>query len=88
MLGNVKATPKIAKVSRCIFPGGKAVLMGYDRDGKEVFGLGVKTKSVVKWAMRGVQKGDTVRLMNAYVEWLQEQREGAEQSTDQRGPTA
>jgi hypothetical protein len=77
MLGNVKATPKIAKVSRCIFPGGKAVLMGYDRDGKEVFGIGVKPKSVVKWVMQGVQKGDVVRLMDAYVEWLQQQREGA-----------
>ena len=83
MLGNVKATPKIAKVSRCIFPGGKAVLMGYDRDGKEVFGIGVKTKSVVKWVLQGVQKGDTVRLMTAFVAWLQEQKE----ITDQRGPT-
>ena len=33
---------------------------------------------------RGVQKGDVVRLMNAYVEWLQEQKE----ITDQREPTA
>ncbi len=84
MLGSVKSTPKIAKVSRCIFPGGKAVLVGHDRDNKFVFGIGVKTKSVVKWAMRGIQKGDTVRLMNAYVEWLQEQKE----ITDQRGTTA
>jgi len=82
MLGNVKATPKIAKVSRCIFPGGKAVLAGHDRDNKFVFGIGVKTKSVVKWAMRGVQKGDTAGLMNAYVEWLHEQ------ITDQQGTTA
>ena len=81
MLGNVKATPKIAKVSRCIFPGGKAVLAGHDRDNKFVFGIGVKTKSVVKWAMRGVQKGDVVRLMTAYVEWLQGQ------NTDQQGIT-
>ena len=84
MLGNVKPTPKIAKVSRCIFPAGKAVLAGHDRDNKFVFGIGVKTMSVVKWAMRGVQKGDTSRLMNAYVEWLQEQTN----ITDQRGPTA
>lgn len=83
MLGSVKTTPKIASVSRCIFPGGKAVLAGHDRDNKFVFGIGVKTKSVVKWAMRGVQKGDTVRLMIAYVEWLQEQKE----ITDQRGAT-
>ena len=83
MLGIVKATPKIANVSRCIFPGGKAVLAGHDRDNKFVFGIGVKTKSVVKWARQGVQKGDVVRLMNAYVEWLQEQKE----ITDQRGPT-
>ena len=71
MIASVKTTPKIATVSRCIFPGGKAVLMGYDRDGKEVFGLGARTKNVVRWAMQGVQKGDTVRLLNAYVEWLQ-----------------
>ena len=83
MLGSVKTTPKIAKVSRCIFPGGKAVLAGHDRDNKFVFGIGVKTKSVVKWAIRGVQKGDVVRLMTAYAEWLQAQKE----ITDQRGPT-
>ena len=52
-----------------------AVLAGHDRDSKFVFGIGVKTKSVVKWAMRGVQKGETVQLMTAFVEWLQEQKE-------------
>ena len=88
MLGSVKTTPKIASVSRCIFPGGKAVLAGHDRDNKFVFGIGVKTKSVVKWAMKGVQKGDTVRLMIAYVEWLQEQRECAEKITGEEGTTA
>ena len=82
MLGSVKTSPKIAKVSRCIFPGGKAVLAGHDRDNRFVFGIGVNTKSVVKWAMRGVQKGDIVRLMDAYVQWLQEQR------TDRQGTTA
>jgi len=71
MNGSVTATPEIATVSRCIFPGGKAVLMGYDRDGKEVFGLGVRTKNVVRWGMQGVQNGDFVWLMKAYVEWLQ-----------------
>jgi hypothetical protein len=65
---------KIADISRCIFPGGKAVLMGYDHDGKEVFGIGIKTKDVVAWARKGVCKGDSARLMLAYVEWLQEQQ--------------
>ena len=51
--------------------------MGYDRDGKEVFGIGVKPTSVVKWAMQGVQKGDLARLLKAYVEWLQEQKDDA-----------
>jgi hypothetical protein len=74
MQDNVKKTQKIANVSRCIFPGGKAVLVGHDRENEFVFGLGVKTKSVLKWALRGVQKGDTVRLLNAYVEWLQDNR--------------
>lgn len=77
MLRSVKNNSKIAQASRCIFPGGKAVLAGHDRDGKFVFGIGIKTKSVVRWAMQGVQKGDLARLMNAYVEWLQEQKEDA-----------
>jgi hypothetical protein len=56
----------IVKATRCIFPGGKAVLMGYDKDDKEVFGRVIKTKSVSKWAREGSPAADLKRIKEDY----------------------
>jgi len=66
---------EIVKASRCIFPGGKAVLMGYDANGKEVFGIGIKTKTVVRWCRAGVSRGDLKRLQREYAAWQKENNE-------------
>ena len=63
----------IVKVTRCIFPQGKAVLSGYDASGAFVFGLGVKAKSVARWAMQGVSKADKARVIREHEKFLQEQ---------------
>jgi hypothetical protein len=57
----------IAKASRCII-NGKAVLMGFDAQGKELFGIGIHTKSAVRWALQGVSKSDLKRLRKEYAE--------------------
>ncbi len=62
----------IVTASRCII-NGKAVLMGYDAQGKELFGIGINAKSVVRWAREGVMKADLKRLKKEYAEW---QRKG------------
>jgi hypothetical protein len=67
----MKAILPIVKASRCIV-NGKAVLMGFDTQGKELFGIGVRTKSVVRWAMEGVSKADLKRLKKEYAEWQNE----------------
>lgn len=61
----------IVKAARCII-NGKAVLMGFDAQGRELFGIGVHTKSVVRWAMQGVSKADLKRLKKEYAEWREE----------------
>lgn len=61
----------IVKAARCII-GGKAVLMGFDAQGRELFGIGVHTKSVVRWAMQGVSNADHKRLKKEYAEWREE----------------
>lgn len=58
----------IVKASRCII-NGKAVLMGFDAEGRELFGIGVCTKSVVRWALQSVSKSDLMRLKKEYGEW-------------------
>jgi len=65
---------RIAKAARCII-GGKAVLMGFDAQGRELFGIGVHTKSVVRWALQGVSNTDLKRLKRAYAEWKEENHE-------------
>src|SRR5436190_1328036 len=67
----MKAVLPIVTASRCII-NGKAVLMGFDAQGKELFGIGVRTKSVVRWAMEGVSKADLKRLKKQYAEWRNE----------------
>lgn len=62
---------EIAKASRCII-GGKAVLMGFDAQDKELFGIGIQTKNVVRWAMAGVSKADLKRLKKEYADWQRE----------------
>lgn len=59
----------IVKAARCIFPEGKAVLMGYNAEGKEVFGLGIKAQSAHKWASQGVSKADLERVKREYDKW-------------------
>ena len=58
----------IVTASRCII-NGKAVLMGYDAQGKELFGIGIKAKSVVRWARQGVSIADLKRLRERFAEW-------------------
>ena len=64
----------IVKASRCIIHG-KAVLMGFDAQDKELFGIGIHTKNVVRWAMAGVSKADLKRLKKEYAEWQRESHE-------------
>ena len=64
----------IVKASRCIIHG-KAVLMGFDAQDKELFGIGIRTKSVVRWAMAGVSKADLQRLKKEYADWQKESHE-------------
>ena len=64
----------IVTASRCII-NGKAVLMGFDAQGKELFGIGIHTKNVVRWAMNGVAKSDLKRLKKEHAEWQRENRE-------------
>ena len=61
----------IVKASRCIIDG-KAVLMGYDAEDKELFGIGIKAKSVVRWAREGVSKADLKRLKERFAAWQRE----------------
>jgi len=61
----------IVKVARCII-NCKAVLMGFDAQGKELLGIGVHTKNVVRWAREGVSKSDLKRLKKEYAEWQKE----------------
>lgn len=61
----------IMKASRCIIHG-KAVLMGFDAQGKELFGIGVRTDNVVRWAREGVSKVDLKRLKTRFKEWQKE----------------
>ena len=61
----------IVTASRCII-NGKAVLMGYDAQGKELFGIGIKAKSVVRWARQGLSSADLKRLKKEYTEWQKE----------------
>ncbi len=63
--------PTIVTASRCIIDS-KAVLMGFDAQGRELFGIGIHTKSVVRWAMQGVSKVDLKRLQKDYAEWQKE----------------
>jgi hypothetical protein len=63
--------PTIATASRCIIDS-KAVLMGYDAQDRELFGIGIRSKSVVRWAMQGVSKSDLKRLKKEYAEWQKE----------------
>jgi hypothetical protein len=58
---------KIVKAARCII-NGKAVLMGYDSQGKEVFGIGIRAKSIVRWAMQG-SRADLKRLRKEFAKW-------------------
>lgn len=67
----MKPIPTIVKASRCII-NSKAVLMGFDEQGRELFGIGVHAKSVVRWAMQGVSKADLKRLQKEYAEWQRE----------------
>jgi hypothetical protein len=64
----------IVTASRCIIHG-KAVLMGFDAQGRELFGICIHTKSVVRWAMQGVSKSDLKRLRKEYAEWRRENEE-------------
>ena len=48
--------------------------MGYDAQGKELFGVGVRAKSIVRWAMEGVSKTDLKRLKKHFAEWQKESR--------------
>jgi hypothetical protein len=57
----------IVKASRCII-NDKAVLMGYDADGKELFGIGIRAKSIVRWARQG-SRADLKRLVKEHAEW-------------------
>ncbi len=66
----------IVKASRCII-GGKAVLMGFDNQDKELFGIGIQAKNVVRWAMAGVSKADLQRLKKEYADWQKESHEQA-----------
>lgn len=61
----------IVKAARCII-GGKAVLMGFDAKGRELFGIGIHTKSVVRWALQGVSNADLKRLKKEYADWQAE----------------
>jgi hypothetical protein len=47
--------------------------MGYDCDGKEVFGIGVKTKNVVAWARRNVTQRERRHLIDQYNRYLSEE---------------
>jgi len=62
---------EIMKASRCII-NGKAVLMGYNSQDREVFGMGVRTKNIVRWAREGVSKADLKRLKEQFAEWQKE----------------
>jgi len=62
----------IVKASRCIFPGGRFVLMGYNAEGREVFGLGHKAKNAssgIRWARSGSPEQDLAKVKKAYDEW-------------------
>lgn len=53
-------------VSRCIFPGGKAVLVAYDAQGQFLMGIGKNPPNVARWVMKGVTAADR-REMEAEV---------------------
>ena len=57
---------RIVSTNRCIFPGPKAVLMGYDSDGKEAFGIPIKTKNIAAWTGQGTKRADLKRLRKDY----------------------
>ena len=56
------------KVSRCIFPGGKAVLAAHDERGKFILGLVCHPRSVAKWARQGITRADEIRMNKALKE--------------------
>jgi hypothetical protein len=64
----------IVRASSCIIHG-KAVLMGYDAQDKELFGIGIRTKNVVRWAREGVSKADLKRLVKEYAECQEQSHE-------------
>jgi hypothetical protein len=66
-----KTANDIVKTSRCILPGGRFVVMGYDANDKEVFGLGTHPKNFLQWARSG-GPGDLRRVRKAFSEWLKE----------------
>ncbi len=58
----------IVKSARC-FMNGKCVLMGYDKDGKMVFGIGCYPANSTQW-VRNPLKKDLVRLQKSYEKYL------------------
>ncbi len=69
----------IVKAARAILPEtsereARFVLFGYDKDGKCVFGIGHKARSVasgVRWARSG-ERADLKRVREEYADWLAE----------------
>lgn len=64
------AAREIVKASRCIIQG-KAVLMGFDADGKEVFGRGAKPKNIPDWCRQG-SNADLKAIKADYAAYLRE----------------
>lgn len=61
----------IVKAARCLI-NGKAVLMGYDKDNRELYGIGIDTKKPVAWACHGVSSTDLPRLQRDYANYQDE----------------
>lgn len=64
---------QIVKAARCILPGGRFALMGFDSAGKEVFGLGHRAKdaaSGIRWVRAGTGRADLQRIQREYAAWL------------------
>lgn len=55
-------TKPIVRAARCLFPGGDAVLAGYDEDDRLVLGIKVETTPAWKWAAAGVTEADLKQL--------------------------
>lgn len=59
----------IVRAARCVGDGGKAVLVGYDSLGTNVFSVPVTTNNVAEWASQPDRRADLARVKKEYDQW-------------------